>query len=268
MRIAPKVFVLAGALLVSQSMVLSGQGVNRGVRVRSVADTLFGGVGGVAVDRLGIIYVADFGEKVFKVTPDGSVSVFATGLYGTSGNAIDSRGNLLQSSFSGNYISKIDRLGNGVVFAEGFNGPVGIAVDAEDNLTVCNCSNNTLSRVTSDGMVSEFAASSLLNCPNGITLASDGNYYVVNFSDTRMLKVTPEGVVSEFATLPGGGNGHVTFTRGESVRHEFPRTSIISSGIGWLSRTVCRHWCDWRGKWGGRCGDIYVSKRHCSWPAR
>ncbi len=194
---------------------------NNGVRVRTVVDTLVGAVGGVAVDRLGIIYSADFGEKVFKIMPDGRVSVFATGLYGASGNAIDSRGNLLQSNFSGNYVSKIDRGGNAEIFATGFSGPVGIALDSADNMIVCNCRGNTLSRVTADGVVTEFATSELLNCPNGITRAGDGNYYVANFSDARLLKVTPDGVVTEFATLPGGGNGHVAFARGDLYATSF-----------------------------------------------
>ena len=35
------------------------------------------GVGGVSVDRLGSVYVADFGETVWKVTPEGEVTPFA-----------------------------------------------------------------------------------------------------------------------------------------------------------------------------------------------
>ncbi len=57
-------------------------------------------VGGVAVDLVGNIYVADFGDEVFKITPEGERSRFATGFYGASGNAIDRAGNLLQSNSS------------------------------------------------------------------------------------------------------------------------------------------------------------------------
>jgi len=179
------------------------------------AEPLVGGVGGVAVDRAGFIYSADFGETVYKITPDGRVSVFATGLYGASGNAIDSKGNLLQSSFNGHYISKIDRHGNQEIFADsGLSGPVGIAIDPDDNLFVCNCPSNTITRVDARGAVTEFAQSDLLNCPNGITRGPQGNLFVVNFSDGRMLKITPDGSVAEFATIPGGGNGHVAFARG------------------------------------------------------
>jgi sugar lactone lactonase YvrE len=193
----------------------------RGERVRTVVDTLPGAVGGVTVDRGGTIYVADFGEQVFKVTPDGRVTVFATGLYGASGNAIDPQGNLFQSNFWGNYISRIDRQGRQEVFAEGLNGPVGIAIEPDGGLVVCNCPANSLSRVTPQGRVTEFVASDLLSCPNGIARGPDGAFYVVNFRDERMVKVTPDGKASEFARLPGGGNGHVTLARGHLYATSF-----------------------------------------------
>ena len=209
----------------------TAQSAARGDRVRTVTDTLVGGVGGVAVDGLGTIYVADFGETVYKIRPDGRVSVFATGLYGSSGNAVDSKGNLLQANFAGNYISKIDRHGHVERFAEGFSGPVGIAAAPDDDLYVCNCSANTISHVNQLGEVSEFAASDLLRCPNGITRAPDGALYVVNFSDSKVLKVSPEGNVTEFASLPGGGNGHIAFARGHLYATSFQGHRIYKVGM-------------------------------------
>src|SRR5881398_2443430 len=55
-------------------------------------------VGGVTIDLVGNIYVADFGDLVWKITPEGERQVLASGLYGASGNAIDNEGNLLQSN--------------------------------------------------------------------------------------------------------------------------------------------------------------------------
>jgi hypothetical protein len=55
-------------------------------------------VGGVTIDLVGNIYVADFGDLVWKITPEGERQVFGSGLYGASGNAIDNEGNLLQSN--------------------------------------------------------------------------------------------------------------------------------------------------------------------------
>jgi sugar lactone lactonase YvrE len=185
------------------------------VEVATVTDTLPGAVGGLTVDRLGYVYVADFGERVWKISPFGEVTEFATSLYGASGNAIDSHGNLFQGNFFGNTVSRIARDGTTETFATGFNGPVGISIDGADNLYVCNCSGNSIAKVTADGTVSEFASGDHFNCPNGITRDTDDNLYVVNFSDGRMLKVAPDGETTELAVIPGGGNGHVTFAAGE-----------------------------------------------------
>ncbi len=197
--------------------------------VHTLVDSIAGGVGGVAADRAGNVYVADFGENVWKVKPDGRLSLFATGFYGSSGNTIGPMGYLYQSSFYGNYVSRVDRNGNHEVYvSDGISGPVGVAMDADGNLFVNNCSANSISRVASDRSVSTFVESDLLNCPNGITLGPDGNLYVVNFSDERMLKVTPEGEISLFATLPGGGNGHVTVARGNLIATSFRGQKVYS----------------------------------------
>src|SRR5207237_5231836 len=80
--------------------------------------------GGVTIDALGNIYVADFGEIVWKITPEGKRELFASGLYGASGNAIDHEGNLLQSNFYGDSITKIDRKCQAQTFAtSGLRGP-------------------------------------------------------------------------------------------------------------------------------------------------
>jgi len=187
----------------------------RGLRVRTLGDTLVGGAGGVAADRAGNVYVATFGDDVYRVTPDGRVELFATGLYGASGNAIDSKGRLIQSSFYGNFLSRIDRNGEVTTVADGLRGPVGVALDPDDNMVVCNCAGNSLSRVTVDGEVSVFAESELFNCPNGVTRHPSGDYYVANFSDSRVLRVTPTGEVTVFAVLPGSGLGHLALARGD-----------------------------------------------------
>ena len=233
--------MLIPATMTAQSSAAPAQAPS-GVKVRTVTDTLIGGVGGVAVDRSGAIYVATFGDVVYKVMPDGRVSVFATGLYGASGNAVDSRGRLLQSNFFGNYIVRVDRDGTVRPFAEGLQGPVGIAVDSADNLVVTNCRANSLSWVTAAGEVSTFAESELFNCPNGITRGPDGTYYVANFTGGKLLAVSAEGEVSELATIPGNGNGHVAIARGNLYvtafqSHRLYRVSMDGSEVTHVAGT-------------------------------
>lgn len=183
-----------------------------------VSDTIdgFGAVGGVATDAFGFVYVADFRNAVWRLSPEGDVVKFADGLYGASGNAIGPRGYLYQSSFNGNYVSRISRTGEVETWVdEGLEGPVGIAISPEGDLFVANCNGGYVARVTPDRTVSEFARSELMSCPNGITFDDRGDLYVVNFTNTKVLKVSPDGEVSEFSDIPGaGGNGHIVFLRG------------------------------------------------------
>ncbi|MDX1498252.1 MAG: hypothetical protein R3176_00035 [Woeseiaceae bacterium] len=175
-----------------------------------------GNLGGMTVDRLGFVYVANFRDAVWRVGPDGDVKELSRSLYGSSGNAVDSRGDLYQASFFGNTITRITRAGDeAIIIDKGLAGPVGLAFDAGDTLYVCNCNGNTLARAGTDGTASVFAESELFACPNGIALASDGNLYVTNFNSTRILRVTPEGDVSVFVDVPGGaGNAHLVFSKG------------------------------------------------------
>jgi DNA-binding beta-propeller fold protein YncE len=172
-------------------------------------------VGGVTTDALGNIYVADFGEIVWKLTPEGKRREFTSGLYGASGNAIDKQGNLLQSSFYGDSITQIDRKGQAKAFVtSGLSGPVGIAINKQTgDVYVANCRGNSISKITPDGAVSSFAKSDLFRCPNGISFDSEGNLYVVNFRDNRMFKVDPKGSVTLFATVSEKGLGHLCFRK-------------------------------------------------------
>ena len=184
--------------------------------IRPLTDILQGHqVGGVAVDSVGNLYVADFGDIVWKIPPEGQPQVFAQGFYGSSGNAIDHQGNLFQSSYYGDFITRIDRTGHTTLFtSSGLRGPVGIAIDsATGDLYVANCNGNTIARVGGDGMSSTFAQGDLLKCPNGIAFDSTGLLYVVNYRDNHMLKIDRRGNVSLFATVSAKGLGHVCFKK-------------------------------------------------------
>jgi sugar lactone lactonase YvrE len=170
-------------------------------------------VGGVTIDALGNLYVADFGEVVFKITPEGKRVEIATGLYGASGNAIDGAGNLLQSNFYASSIVRVDR--RGIVSSavtKGLAGPVGIAIEPRsDEFFVANCQSNDIVRVSAAGEVSRFAAGPLFKCPNGLAFGPDHHLFVTNFRDGSVLEVTPDGAVKLFAHVSGRGLGHLCF---------------------------------------------------------
>jgi hypothetical protein len=92
--------------LVVSALLFAAASARAETRIRTLSAIIEGhSVGGVAIDAIGNIYVADFGEVVWKLTLEGERREFASGLYGASGNAIDKQGNLLQSSFYGDSIT-------------------------------------------------------------------------------------------------------------------------------------------------------------------
>jgi sugar lactone lactonase YvrE len=183
----------------------------------------FSASGGVAVGPDGNAYVADFGatlpgnggNTLYRVEPDGTTTVFATGFVGASGNAFDSEGNLYQSNIGGNRISKVTPNGAVTTYAStGIVAPVGVTVDASGNVYNTNCQNpGRISITTPQQVTATFVQSALMSCPNGLTMDGDGNLYTANFNDGRIVKITPQGVASVLVTLPGG-NGHLTFANG------------------------------------------------------
>lgn len=178
--------------------------------------------GGVSVDVDGYIYAAHFGplpivgglqgRNIYKISPDGIVSLFVDGeLNVGSGNNFDSQGFLYQSNFLGNNIIKI--AADGAVVDPNFatvTGPVGITVIENDVLVVCECSTNTVKKITQNGEVSILASGDSFACVNGITQDEAGNFYTTNFGDGRITKITPAGSTSTIGATPLG-NGHITF---------------------------------------------------------
>lgn len=191
------------------------------ITVNTVTDP-FPASGGVKVGPDHNVYIGNYGDalpnangsQIWVYEPStGILSEFANGLQGASGNAFDSQGNFFQSNIAGSYISKVTQEGFVSTFTSvGISSPVGIAIDEEDNLYVCNCGNNTIRKVTPKAVSTQFSSGSLFACPNGITLDGSGNLYVSNFNNGNVIKINAGGYPSLFATIPGGNNGHLTYS--------------------------------------------------------
>ena len=201
------------ALLFGSMLLFAAVAAQSQAEIRSLTKVIEGhAVGGVTTDLVGNIYVADFGDIVWKITPEGEREVFASGLYGASGNVVDKDGNLLQSNFYGDSITKIDRKGQAKPFVNGLSGPVGIAIDRQTgDVYVANCRGNSIAKITGDNAVSTFAKSDLFKCPNGIAFDREGNLYVANFRDNKVLKIDSKGSAKPFVTVSEKGLGHLCF---------------------------------------------------------
>lgn len=183
----------------------------------------FNGSGGIAVDAEGNIYVADFGQflnnangtQVWKITPDGVRTEFATGLQGASGNTFGPDGNLYQSNIAGNRISIITPDGQVSTLEDTLAAaPVGLDFDSKGNLFIANCGNRSIRKVSPEGESTLLVRNNLLFCPNGLAVDDEDNVYAGTFNGGRVLKVTPDGTLTILATVPGGAIGHLTFANG------------------------------------------------------
>lgn len=207
-------------LLISQWLV--AQKIPKVEKVSTLTEPIEAGSGGMEVDRLGNIYMSNFGEllnqaggkEIFKISAVGQVSVFVNEINGASGSDIGPDGRFYQSNISGNKVSVIDADGTVQDYVSvGIYSPVGLVKTSTD-LFVANCGSNSIQRVDSGLQSTVFAQSNLLKCPNGLEMDPGGNLYAANFSDGNIIKIDPMGNVSVFATLPGNNNGHLTFYRG------------------------------------------------------
>jgi len=173
----------------------------------SASVALFNGIGGVAPDSHGNVYVADTGNYAIRViSPTGTVSTVA-GLAGTSGH-VDGTGTAAQ-----------------------FSDPENLAFDSTTgNIYVADGRGNTIRRVTPAGVVTTLAGSGAAGSingtgtaaefsdPSGIAVDAAGNVFVADTANDTIRKITPAGVV----TLLAGSAGRSGVTDGTSARFNIP----------------------------------------------
>jgi sugar lactone lactonase YvrE len=136
-------------------------------------DVGIGNVSDVAADALGNIYFTTIShDRVFRIAPDGEVTVFAGAggfvFAGDGGPAVDA---ILQN-------------------------PMGIAVDTLGRVFVSDTENDRVRRIDLDGTITTIA---LVSDPRGLAVASDGSVFVASPANSQILKITPGGVVSAVA---------------------------------------------------------------------
>jgi alpha-tubulin suppressor-like RCC1 family protein/sugar lactone lactonase YvrE len=136
---------------------------------------------GVAVDSAGNVYVAEMGTgKVWKITPGGAASTFATfaasgSFEGPSGLAVDSGGNVYVSILSSSSsVQKITPEGDVSTFAA--VRAEALCIDRAD--TLYGISGNTISRISPAGLVTTAVGPG--GTAVGITVDPVGNVYVLS----------------------------------------------------------------------------------------
>lgn len=165
---------------------------------------------GLAFDSSNNLYVADSANnQIRKITPDGSVSLFAGSASGASGT------------------------NNGTGTGARFNFPTAVAIGPDGNIYVADEGNNAIREMTPKAVVTTLAglpgSSGSTDGTNGtarffnpFSLVVDGstNVYVADTLNDSIRLVTPDGVVTTLAGTAGTVGS--TDATGQAARFHFP----------------------------------------------
>lgn len=176
---------------------LAGLAGSRGSTDGVGSEARFNSPGGIAVDSIGNVYVADtFSHTIRVVSPAGVVTTLA-GSPGLSG-AVD-----------------------GVGSAARFSLPSGITVDSTGGVFVADTNNHAIRRVSLNGTVTTYAGSmgaaglldsgvatsARFNAPYALAAGAGGTIYVADAQNHSIRKITNLGAVSTLAGSPTGTPG-------------------------------------------------------------
>ena len=154
---------------------------------------------GMAFDGAGNLFFGTGTDSIFKLTPDGKRSTFASGLQ-PEHLAFDRSGNLFVSDRNNQSILKLTPDGKKSTFAIGIKDPVDLTFDDKSNLFVLDKNTNSILKFMPDGKQSTFASD--LTSPVDLAIDRSGNLFV-SASDGTIFKFTPDGTKTTFFSKMG-----------------------------------------------------------------
>jgi hypothetical protein len=177
---------------------------------------------GLTIDKNGNVFVGTSkGGTVYRVTPAGQISLFATFPSGSTANGsdFDSKGNLYVANEALNIVHKVTPDGTVSDFATGLDGPAGIYVDENDNVIVglygdqaTKATASKVIRIAPDKTITTLASGNGLLNVVGVAGDGHGRYFAANFKNGELFEVTG-GVVKQ---IHAGGSriNHMKYAGG------------------------------------------------------
>lgn len=199
----------------------------------------------IIFDQAGNLFGSNYvGSKVYKRTPNGQESIFATGIVSPNGMAFNDDGTLLIADNVGNKIYKLYPDGTKVLFSAAITGPSGmLRMENSDTILVTAYPGNKIWKLAPDGSVSEFLNHPQFDGPVGLCYDDNHNLYIANFSDRKIFKVPPGGQPIFFVQPPLGqyigflayANGYIYATAMNA--HKIYRIDLDGNYAVWLGTT-------------------------------
>lgn len=153
---------------------------------------------GMAFDSAGNLFVCDNGTVIYKYSPGGSRTTFATGLNGAGEIALDRSGNLYAPENGTGNIVRFTPSGAESVFISVGGSPGGLAFDNQGNLFVTEAiTGGPVSKITPSGIVTRFGAGVT---SSSVAFDTAGNLLVADTIDGKIKKFTPNGTMTVFAS--------------------------------------------------------------------
>src|SRR5438270_244069 len=150
----------------------------------------------------GDLFESDFGSNtIFRFTPGGTKTPFASGLNGPVGLAFDSAGNLFEADFGSGTIFKFTPAGIKSTFASGLNAPTALAFDGSGNLFEGDSGSGTIFIFTPGGIKSTFVTG--LSTPEGLAFEPTP-HQLLNISTRGFVGTGDAVLIGGFIV---GGNG-------------------------------------------------------------
>ncbi len=219
----------------------------------SIGQNIFSKITGIAVDAAGNLFLSAWYQQcIYKISPNGLTTVFASGLLAPAGIALDSAGNLYVADYL--RICKVSPNGfvttlagsnsvSGIADGNGlqarFDQAGGLARDVFGNLYIGdayrirkltpNGDVTTLAGATSPGFQdgtgaeARFSFVSSEEIPANIAIDAFGNILVADINNQRIRKVSPSGVVKTLA-----GSGAFGYADGDGAIAQFFRPTGIA----------------------------------------
>jgi len=160
---------------------------------------------GLAFNSSGDLFEADnLSGNIYEFTPNGTRSTFASGLRYPWGLAFNSSGDLFATVDRGN-IYEFTPNGTRSTFASGLDHPSGLAFDSSGDLFEADFGSGNIYEFMSSGTRSTFATG--LSEPNGLAFNRSGDLFVTDSSLNSIYEFTPSGSQSTFASGLNGPHG-------------------------------------------------------------
>lgn len=180
------------------------------------------------------------GANIYKIDPDGKVSVHASGFVGIVDMVWGANDTIIGSSYQTGELLKIAPDGTKKTYIRTSYGVASLYKDFNGDILctinpgLAQQSPGSVIKVKSDGSYSTFAYGGTISKPSGITQDNEGNYYISNLGDGRITKVKQDGTKELFATIPATGTwkiGYIKFWKGSLYTSAISQNKIYKTSL-------------------------------------